>query len=188
MLTKVPGLIMIVVHAYHLSRTLLFLIHLLCSHAAPPAAPRTPSVTFLIPRQQFTITWNEPPLSMGGTVDMYFVNISGPSALCAGIDRYSDGVNAPQVLSSRSYTCSIQTPPQGGDTFTIKVAGASCGSRLRGPESEPLRLQGTWCLIVGTNMTKDWTVTISLVPRLFLAQVGTRLCHKGYVLNRHNWL
>ena len=46
---------------------------------APPAAPRTPSVAFLIPRQLFTITWNEPALSMGGTVDAYFVNISGPN-------------------------------------------------------------------------------------------------------------
>jgi len=80
---------------------------------------------------------------MAGTVDTYFVNISGPSALCAGIDRYSDGVNALQVLSSRSYTCSIQTLPQGGDVFAIKVAGTSCGSRLRGPESEPVHLQGT---------------------------------------------
>ena len=82
---------------------------------------------------------------MGGTVDTYFVNISGPSVLCAGINRYSDGVNELQTLSSRSYTCSIQTAPQGGDTFTIKVAGASCGWRLRGPESKPVRLQGTQC-------------------------------------------
>ena len=89
---------------------------------------------------------------MGGTVDTYFVNISGPSALCAGINRYSDGVNELQSLSSRSYTCSIQTAPQGGDTFTIKVAGASCGWRLRGPESEPVRLQGTWRVIIGRNV------------------------------------
>ena len=89
---------------------------------------------------------------MGGTVDTYFVNISGPSALCAGIDRYSDGVNALQSLSSLSYTCSILTAPQGGDTFTIKVAAAGCGWRLRGPESEPVRLQGTQCLIIGSTI------------------------------------
>ena len=104
---------------------------------------------------------------MGGTVDTYFVNISGPSALCAGINRYSDGVNTLQSLSSRSYTCSIQTAPRGGDTFTIKVAGASCGWRLRGPESEPVRLQGTQCVIVGSNIGLS---QLDLISRLFLEE------------------
>ena len=103
---------------------------------APPAAPRTPSATFLTPRQQFTITWNEPPLNMGGTIHSYFVNISGPNDLCGT-------GNTPQNVTERSYTCTIQTPPQEGDIYTIRVAAANCGGRLRGPESEPAIIQGT---------------------------------------------
>ena len=102
---------------------------------APPAAPRTPSVTFLIPRQQFTITWNEPPLSMDGTIDMYFVNISGPNDLCG------TGDTLPNV-TERSYTCTIQTPPQEGDIYNFTVQAATCDGRLIGPNSEPVHLQG----------------------------------------------
>ena len=103
---------------------------------APPPVPRTLSVTFLIPRQEFTITWNESPLSMGGTVDAYFVNISGPSALC--------GNGAPlQRVTERSYTCTVQMTPQQGDIYTITVAAASCDGTLKGPESAPALLQGT---------------------------------------------
>ena len=56
------------------------------SYPAPPVTPVTPTVAFPIPGQQFTITWDEPPLSMGGTVDTYFVNISGPDDLCGNIN------------------------------------------------------------------------------------------------------
>ena len=102
---------------------------------APPAAPRTPSVTFLIPRQRFTITWNEPELSMSGTVDAYFVNISGPNDLCGNS-------NMVQRVTERSYTCTIQRTPQQGDIYNITVAAANCGGNLRGPESDPVHLQG----------------------------------------------
>ena len=102
----------------------------------PPATPRTPSVIFPIPRQQFTITWNEPPSATGGTVDAYFVNISGPNDLCG------TGNTLPNV-TKRSYTCIIQTVPQEGETYTIRLAAANCGGTLRGPESPPALLQGT---------------------------------------------
>ena len=105
--------------------------------APPSAAPGTPSVSFSIPGQQFTITWDEPPLNMGELVDAYFVNISGPNDLCGN-------GNTLLRVTERSYTCSMQTTPQVGDTYTIRVAAASCGGSLRGPESEPLHLQGTY--------------------------------------------
>ena len=103
---------------------------------APPAAPRTPSVTFRIPRQEFTITWNEPLLNMGERVDAYLVNISGPSDLCG------NGNTLPNV-TELNYTCPIQTVPQEGEIYTITVAAANCGGSLRGPESAPALLQGT---------------------------------------------
>ena len=93
-------------------------------------------MTFLIPRQQFTITWNEPALSMGGTVDAYFVNISGPHDLCG------TGNTLPNV-TERSYTCTIQPTPQEGDIYTISVAATSCGGNQRGPQSAPAIIQGT---------------------------------------------
>ena len=109
--------------------------------SAPPAAPGTPSVTFSVPRQQFTITWDEPPLSKGGTVDTYFVNISGPNDLCG------NGNMLPRVTEP-SYTCSIQMAPQEGETYTIRVAAATCNGSLRGADSNSRRLQGksknTW--------------------------------------------
>ena len=43
---------------------------------APPAAPGTPTVSFLLPGQHFTITWDEPSLYMGKTFDAYFVNVA----------------------------------------------------------------------------------------------------------------
>ena len=39
-----------------------------------------------IPGQQFTITWDEPPLSMGELVDAYLVNISSPNFLCVNVN------------------------------------------------------------------------------------------------------
>ena len=74
---------------------------------------------------------------MNETIDAYFVNISGPNDLC-GIDS----VNTLQRVTEHSYTCTIQTPPQEGETYTFTVAAANCGGNLRGPESEPVRLQG----------------------------------------------
>ena len=103
---------------------------------APPATPKTPSVIFPIPRQQLTITCNEPLLSMGATVDAYLVNISGPNDLCG------TGNSLPNVTEC-SYTCRIQTVPQEGDTYTITVAAVNCGGNQRGPESPPALLQGT---------------------------------------------
>ena len=117
-------------------RLLSFLTQPLCMFPAPPAAPGTPSVFFSTPREEFTITWNEPPLSMGGTIDTYFVNISGPNDLCGT-------GNTLQRVTERSYTCTIQTPPQEGDRYTIGVAAANCGGNLSGPESAPAIIQGT---------------------------------------------
>ena len=74
---------------------------------------------------------------MNETIDAYFVNASGPEDLC-GIDS----VNTPQMVTESTYTCTIQTTPQEGETYTITVAAANCGGNLRGPESEPVRLQG----------------------------------------------
>ena len=103
---------------------------------APLIVPGTPSVSFPIPREQFTITWDEPTLYMNETIDGYFVNISGPNDLCG-----NDSSNTPQMVTERIYTCTIQTTPQQG-TYTFTVAAVNCGGNLRGPESEPVRLQG----------------------------------------------
>ena len=88
-------------------------------------------------RQEFIVTWDEPPLSMGGTVDTYFVNISGPSALCGSADKL-------QQVNVRNYTCLIKTEPQEDETVIIRVQAANCGGNLIGPESEPVSvsLQG----------------------------------------------
>ena len=94
----------------------------------PAAAPRTPSVTFPIPGQQFNITWNIPPLSMGGTVDAYFVNTSGPDDLCGSVNTLHRFGN-----STRSYTCSGWSPA--GQKYTFTVQAANCGGSQRGPES-----------------------------------------------------
>ena len=102
---------------------------------APLFVPGTPSVSFPLPREQFTITWDEPTLYMNGTIDAYFVNISGPNDLCGN-------GNALPNVTEPSYTCSIQTTPREGDIYTITVAAANCDGRLRGPESETVRLQG----------------------------------------------
>ena len=104
---------------------------------APLVVPGTPSVTFPIMRGQFTATWNEPTLYVNETVDAYFVNISGPNDLCG-----NNSNNMAQRVTERSYTCSMQTTPQEGDTYTIRVAAASCDGNLRGPESLPATLQG----------------------------------------------
>ena len=102
---------------------------------APQAAPGNPSVTFTFPGQQFTITWNEPPLNIGA-VDAYLVNIMGPDDLC-GI------VSTPQRVTERNYTCSGWTRPT-GQKYIFTVAAANCGGNLRGPESDPVTvcLQG----------------------------------------------
>ena len=110
--------------------------YLIITFSAPPASPGTPSETFSVPREQFNITWDEPPMNIGGTVDTYFVNISGPEDLCG------NGNTLPQVTEP-SYTCTIQTPPQEGETYTFTVAAATCNGNLRGPESSSRRLQGT---------------------------------------------
>ena len=117
-------------------RLLLFLTQPLYMFPAPPAAPGTPSVFFSTPRVEFNVTWTEPPLNVNKTIDAYFVNISGPNDLCG------TGNTLPNV-TERSYTCTIQTPLQEGDTYTIKVAAANCGGNLRGPESAPAIIQGT---------------------------------------------
>ena len=92
----------------------------------------TPTVTFPIPGQQFTITWDEPPVSRGGRVDTYFVNISGPDDLCGD-------VNTLQRFDSRtrSYACSGWTMPT-GQNYTFTVQAANCGGDLKGPASGPV--------------------------------------------------
>ena len=82
-------------------------------------------------REEFIVKWDEPPLSMGETVDTYFVNISGPSALCGSADTL-------QKVNARNYTCLIKTEPQEDETVIIRVQAANCGGSLRGPESEPV--------------------------------------------------
>ena len=98
----------------------------------PPAAPRTPSVAFLIPGQQFMITWNEPPLNMGETVNAYFVNISGPNDLCGNVNTLQRFDS-----STHSYICSGWTMPT-GQKYIFTVQAANCGRTQRGPESEPV--------------------------------------------------
>ena len=101
------------------------------SYPAPPITPVTPTVAFPIPGQQFTITWDEPPLSIGGTVDTYFVNISGPDDQCGNI-------NTLQRFGSRTrtYACSGWTPA--GQRYTFTVQAANCGGNLRGLASDPV--------------------------------------------------
>ena len=110
-------------------------MHILLILPGNPNAPGRPNVTFSITRREFNITWDEPPMNMGGTVDAYFVSISGPNDLCGT-------GNTLQNVTERTYTCSIQTTPQEGETYTIRVMAANCDGSLRGPESDPVRLQG----------------------------------------------
>ena len=102
---------------------------------APPAAPQTQPVMFPTPRQQFTISWLEPPLDVNETIDAYFVNISGPEDLCGN-------GNTLQRVTERNYTCTIRPTPREGDIYTITVVAANCGGDLRGPASSPIYLQG----------------------------------------------
>ena len=106
--------------------------------SAPPAAPVTPSVLYLNPREEFIIAW--PPLSMGEAVDAYFVNISGPNGNLCG----NSSVNTLRRVTEPNYTCSIQTMPQGGDTYTIRIQAANCDGDQRGPESSRVDLQGIY--------------------------------------------
>ena len=96
--------------------------------SATPAAPRTPSVTFPIPGRQFNITWNQFPLSFGETIDIYFVNISGPDNLCGNVNTLQRFGN-----STHSYACSGWSPS--GQKYTFTVQAANCGGSQRGPES-----------------------------------------------------
>ena len=107
----------------------------------PPAAPGTPTVSFFLPGQHFTITWEEPPLFGGETFDAYFVNISGPDNLCGSVNTLQKFRN-----STHNYTCSGWTMPPAGQTYTFTVQAANCGGDLRGPESGhvTVSLQGTY--------------------------------------------
>ena len=106
------------------------LCFLLTMFPGPPATLRALSVSFLMPGQQFTITWDEPPMNMGGTIDAYFVNITGPNDLCGN-------VNTLQRVTERSYTCSGWTMST-GQTYTFTLATAKCGGALIGPASDPV--------------------------------------------------
>ena len=96
-------------------------------------------MTIFIPGQQFTLTWNEPPLNIGETVDAYFLNITGPDNTCGSVTTLQRFGN-----STRSYTCSRWAPK--GQTYTFTVEAASCGGDLRGPVSDPVTvsLQGIY--------------------------------------------
>ena len=109
---------------------------------APPASVRTPSVSFLMPGQQFTITWDEPPLNMGETIDAYYVNISGPDNLCGN-------VNTLQRVTEHNYTCSGWTMST-GQTYTFTVATAKCGGALIGPVSDPATVSLHGMLLQGS--------------------------------------
>ena len=99
---------------------------------APPGAPETPTVSFPLPGQQFTITWDEPPLNMGEMFDAYFLNISGSDDLCGSVNTLLRFGN-----STCSYECSGWTVPE-GQTYTFTVQAAKCGGELRGPNSGPV--------------------------------------------------
>ena len=107
---------------------------------APPHVPGTPFVSFPHPGQQFTVTWNEPPLNKGETFDAYFLNISGPDDLCGRVNTLLRFGN-----STHSYACSGWMLPE-GQMYTFTVQAANCGGVLRGPKSEPVNvsLQGTY--------------------------------------------
>ena len=99
--------------------------------ARPSACSGTPFVSFPLCGQQFTITWDEPPLNMGETFDAFFLNISGPDDLCGSVNtllRFGS--------STHSYTCSGCRLP-GGQRYTFIVQAANCGWVLRGPKSGP---------------------------------------------------
>lgn len=99
---------------------------------APPGAPETPFVSFSLPGQQFTITWDEPPLNMGETFDAFFLNISGPDDLCGSVNTLQRFGN-----STHRYTCSGWTLPE-GQTYIFTVQAANCGGVLSGPKSDPV--------------------------------------------------
>ena len=136
--------------------------------SAQPAAQGTPSVTFPISGQQFTITWNEPPLNMGGTVDTYFVNISGPDDLCGN-------VNTLQRFGSRtrSYACSGWIPA--GQKYTFTVQAANCGGDLRGPASDPV-------IVYLRGMLGKWFVYMIIV--VYVNSCCRLLMAKTFVHNR----
>ena len=98
-------------------------------------------MTFPIPGQQFTITWDEPRLNMGETIDIYFVNISGPDDQCGN-------VNTLQRMTEHSYRCSGWTMPT-GQTYIFTVAAANCGGSLMGHYSEPVTVTLQGMLIQG---------------------------------------
>ena len=120
-----------------------YIIFLAPLFPAPLVIPGALSVSFPISREQFTITWDESTVYMNETIDAYFVSISGPNDLCG-----NDSNTTLQRVTERSYTCTIQTPPQEGETYTFTVAAANCGGNLRGPESALVRLQGINKLII----------------------------------------
>ena len=99
---------------------------------AAPGSPENPFVSFSLPGQQFTITWDEPPLNMGKMVDAYFLNISGPDDLCGSVNTLLRFGN-----STRSFACSGWTLPE-GQMYTFTVQAANCGGVLRGPKSGPV--------------------------------------------------
>ena len=111
----------------------------LISFSAPPAAPGTPLIVFSLPRQQFTITWDEPPLNMGETFDAYFLNISGPDDLCGSVNTLLRFRN-----STHRYTCSGWS--SAGQKYAFTLQAANCGGNQRGPESYSLTvcLQGKY--------------------------------------------
>ena len=86
---------------------------------------------------------------MGGTVDAYFVNISGPNDLCGDVNTLQRVGSS----STRSYTCSGWMMPT-GQKYIFTVQAANCGGIQRGPESEPVTVclhgilgQGAWVVI-----------------------------------------
>ena len=107
-----------------------------------PATLRAPSVSFLMPGQQFTITWDEPPLNTNETIDAYYVNISGPDNLCGN-------VNTLQRVTEHNYTCSGWTMST-GQTYTFTVATAKCGGALIGPASDPVTVSLHGMLLQGS--------------------------------------
>ena len=88
-------------------------------------------MVFSLPGQQFTITWDVPPLNMGEIFDAYFLNISGPNDLCGSVKTLLRFRN-----HTHSYICSGWLPA--GQKYTFTLQAANCGGNQRGPESYSL--------------------------------------------------
>ena len=86
----------------------------------PLNAPAMKGVKFAVPRQQFTIQWDDTTVVSAADVTGFVLTVQGPSGLMCG-DTRSD----PNAIESR---CSW--PPSAvGQTFNFSVSALNCGSQ-----------------------------------------------------------